>query len=522
MIELIEEQLSGFFLLFAVLFIFGFVLRMILAKFKKNSVEQQAKKIISEAEREANTKRKEASVEAREEMHRAMTEFEKETKERRRELLALEKRVLQKEENLDRKVDFIDKKETEVKRKEQSINDKELHVKERVDKLNSIIDQQKEKLQQISGLSREEAKNILLSSLEDDVKHEAAALIRRIEAEAKDKAEKEAKKIISLAIQRSASDYVSETTISTVPLPNDEMKGRIIGREGRNIRALEAATGVDVIIDDTPEAVVLSGFDNTRKEIARIALERLIADGRIHPARIEEVVEKAKKEVNEYIREAGEQLAFDVGVHGLHPEEIRLLGRLKYRTSYGQSVYEHSREVASLMAVMAAELGIDIQTAKRAGLLHDLGKAVDHEVEGSHAQIGADLAKKFKEKDIVINSIAAHHGDEDPKSVCAILVQSADAISAARPGARSETLAAYVKRLEKLEEIANSFRGVGKSYAIQAGREIRVIVEPDKVDDSESVLLARNITKKIQEELDYPGQVRVTVIRETRAIEYAK
>ncbi|MDD5644812.1 MAG: ribonuclease Y [bacterium] len=500
----------------------GYLLRIVISRFQKKSYERQARKIVDEAEREANAKKKEARIEAKEEMHRTMAEFDKETKERKQELLLLEKRVMQKEENLDKKVDFIDKKDAELKRKEQSIADRDMHLKEQIKKMEGLMEEQKTKLQQISGLSKDEAKKILLSSLEDEVRHEAAALIRRVETETKDKSEKEAKKIISLAIQRCAADHVSETTISTVSLPNDEMKGRIIGREGRNIRALEAATGVDVIIDDTPEAVILSGFDNIRKEVARISLERLIVDGRIHPARIEEMVEKVRKEIDEQIREAGEQIAFDVGIHGLHQEEVRLLGRLKYRTSYGQNVYDHSKEVASIMGVMASELGIDVQLAKRAGLLHDIGKAVDHEVEGSHAQIGADLGKKFNEKEIVVNAIAAHHGDEDPKSVIAILVQAADAISAARPGARSETLEAYIKRLEKLEEIANSFRGVEKSYAIQAGREIRVMVEPDKVDDSEAVLLARNITKKVQDELEYPGQVKVTVIRETRAVEYAK
>ncbi len=522
MFEMIKEQIIAVSLIFIVALFFGYLLRILMSKLQKNSYEQQARKIVDNAEKEANTKKKEARIEAKEEMHRAMSEFEKETRERKQELLTLEKRVMQKEENLDRKVDFIDKKDAELKRKEQSISDRDGHLKEQVKKMESLMEEQKTKLQQISGLSKEEAKKILLSSLEDEIRHEAATLIRRVETETKDKSEKEAKKIISLAIQRCAADHVSETTISTVSLPNDEMKGRIIGREGRNIRALEAATGVDVIIDDTPEAVILSGFDNIRKEIARISLERLIVDGRIHPARIEEMVEKVKKEIDEQIREAGEQIAFDIGIHGLHQEEMRLLGRLKYRTSYGQNVYDHSKEVASIMGVMASELGIDVQVAKRAGLLHDLGKAVDHEVEGSHAQIGADLAKKFNEKEVVINAIAAHHGDEDPKSVFAILVQAADAISAARPGARSETLEVYIKRLEKLEEIANSFRGVEKSYAIQAGREIRVMVEPDKVDDSEAVLLARNITKKIQDELEYPGQVKVTVIRETRAVEYAK
>lgn len=500
----------------------GYLVRKNFAEAKVESAEKQAKRIVADSHKEAESIKREASIFAKDELHKSRIEFEKETRDRKQELSGIEKRISQKEENLDRKVDFIEKKEHDINVRERDLKQKETGMKDKEAELDSCIKKEMESLLRITGLSKDEAKKMLLGKLEDEVRHEAAAMLKQIETETKETADKKAKEIISLAIQRCAADHTSETTISTVALPSDEMKGRIIGREGRNIRALEAATGIDIIIDDTPEAVILSGFDVVRKEIAKMALERLIVDGRIHPARIEEVVEKAKKEMDLVIKEAGEQASFDTGVHGLHPEVIRLLGRLRFRTSYGQNVLNHSKEVSYLMGVMASELGLDVQLAKRAGLLHDLGKAADHDVEGSHAVIGADFAKKYGESELVVNAIKAHHGDEEPKSVIAVLVAAADAVSGARPGARSETLEAYIKRLGDLEKIANSFRGVEKTYAIQAGREIRVIVQPEKVDDNESVVLARNITKKIQDELDYPGQIKVTVIRETRAVEYAK
>lgn len=486
------------------------------------NAEKAARKIVEDAKREAGTRVREGKLTARDIIHKARADFDSETKERKRELLQLEKRMHQKEENLDRKVDLLERKDAKIKEQERDLERRSRQIEEKDRETERLLKEEKRRLQKIAGIGREEAKRMLLASMEEEVRYEAAVRIRRIESEAQETAEKKARHIITLAIQRCAADHVSDTTISTVALPNDDMKGRIIGREGRNIRAIEAATGVDVIIDDTPEAVILSSFDPVRRAIAKMALDRLIADGRIHPARIEEVVKKVKKEMETAIREAGEQAVFDAELHEVHPELVKLIGRLKYRSSYGQNVLAHSKEVAIVMGIMAAELGMNIKLAKRIGLLHDIGKAVDHEVEGAHAVIGADLAKRYNESPEVVHAIAAHHEDVEPKSVYAILAAAGDALSAARPGARSETLEAYIKRLDKLETIANAFRGVNKSYAIQAGREVRVMVKPDKVDDNEAVLIARNITKKIQSEMDYPGQIKVIVIRETRAVEYAK
>jgi ribonucrease Y len=486
-----------------------------IAEAKYASAEEAAQKLIEDAEKMGEAKKKEVLLEAKEDIHKLRSEVERESKERRNDLQRLERRLLQKEENLDRKMDSLEKKDEVLNRKENEID------KSR-EKINELYAKQLSELERVSGLSSEEAKKILLTNVEEEVRHETAIMIKEMQQQAKEDADKNAREIISLAIQRCAADHVAETTVSVVALPNDEMKGRIIGREGRNIRTLETLTGVDLIIDDTPEAVILSGFDPVRREVARIALEKLITDGRIHPARIEEMVEKAQKEVEQKIKEAGEQATFDTGVHGLHPEIIRLLGRLKYRTSYGQNVLKHSVEVSHLAGVMAAELGVDVMLAKRAGLLHDLGKAIDHEVEGPHVTIGADLAKKYRESAEVINAIGAHHGDEEPTTVQAVLVAAADAVSAARPGARRETLESYLKRLTRLEEIAESFEGVEKSFAIQAGREVRIMVKPDKVDDLASIRLVRDIVKKIESELEYPGQIKVTVIRETRAVDYAK
>ena len=493
----------------------GKLYRMKIAEAEIGGAEEKAKAIIAEAKKAAETKKKEALLEAKDEIHKSRTEFERESKERRREMNRQESRIQQKEEALDKKSDNLEKKDELLSRKIKEAD----ALKAETEKVKNA---QLEILERISGLTADEAKEYLLKNIETEVRHEAAIMIKDIQTQAKDEAEKKAKNIISLAIQKCAADHVAETTVSVVSLPNDEMKGRIIGREGRNIRALETLTGIDLIIDDTPEAVILSCFDPIKREIARMALEKLIVDGRIHPARIEETVEKSRKELDAIIKQEGEQATFETGVHGLHPEIIKLLGRMKFRTSYGQNVLKHSTEVAHLAGIMAAELGVDIKIAKRAGLLHDIGKSIDHEVEGSHVDIGVDIAKKYHESPEVIHAIAAHHGDVEANSVIACIIQACDAISAARPGARRENLETYIKRLEKLEEIANSFKGVEKSFAIQAGREIRIMVKPDEVKEDETVLLARDIVKKIESELEYPGQIKVNIIRETRSVDYAK
>ncbi|MCQ2361726.1 MAG: ribonuclease Y [Acidaminococcaceae bacterium] len=493
----------------------GFIYRRQVAESKIGSAEQKAKEILEQAEKTAVARNKDLLMEAKEDIHRLRGELERETKESRAELQKVERRLVQKEENLDKKAESYEKKEEKIAEKEQLL----AATQEKVD---ALYRQQILELERLSGLTQEQARQELLSSLESEVKHDSAVLIKELEQQTKDEADKKAREIISLAIQRCAADHVAETTVSVVELPNDEMKGRIIGREGRNIRTLEILTGIELIIDDTPEAVIISGFDPVRREIARMALEKLINDGRIHPSRIEEMVEKAQKEIEQKIKEAGEQAMYEVGVRGLHPEEIKLLGRLRYRTSYGQNMLKHSIEVANLAGIMAAELGVDVLMAKRAGLLHDIGKAVDHEVEGSHVELGVEVGKKYRENEIVLNSIASHHGDAEPKSVEAVLVAAADAVSAARPGARRETLESYMKRLTRLEEISESFEGVEKCYAVQAGREIRIMVKPEQISDDDSVILARNVAKKIEAEMEYPGQIKVVIIRETRAVEYAK
>jgi len=500
----------------------GYLVRKSIAEAKISSAETLAKQIVEEAHRNADATKKEALLEARDENHRLRQQAEEELRERRAEIQKQENRLMQKEESLDRKSETLDKRELLLERKEQSLADKQNQIEETESKVDQMVQEQQTELERISGLTTDQARKVILDRLEGELSHETAVMIKDTENRAKEEADKKAKNILSLAIQRCAADHVAETTVSVVTLPNDEMKGRIIGREGRNIRTLETLTGIDLIIDDTPEAVILSGFDPIRREIARIALEKLVQDGRIHPARIEEMVDKARREVDEHIREIGEETTFEVGVHGLHPDLIKILGRLKYRTSYGQNVLKHSVEVAYLSGLLAAELGEDETLARRAGLLHDIGKAIDHEVEGSHVEIGKELAIKYNESETVVNAIASHHGDEEATSIISVLVAAADALSAARPGARSETLENYIKRLEKLEEISESFAGVEKSFAIQAGREIRIMVRPDEIDDVESARVARDIRKRIESELDYPGHIKVTVIRETRAVEYAK
>ena len=485
------------------------------AESKIGNAENKAREIIDDAVKTAEAKKKESLLEIKEESIKNKNELERESKERRSELQRYEKRVLSKEEALDKRSEAIEKREA-------SFTAKEEQLKQREKKVDELSQQRVQELERISGLTSEQAKEYLLKTVEEDVKHDTAKMIKEMEAQAKEEADKKAKECVVTAIQRCAADHVAETTISVVQLPNDEMKGRIIGREGRNIRTLETLTGVELIIDDTPEAVVLSGFDPIRREVARIALEKLIVDGRIHPARIEEMVEKAQKEVDSMIREEGESAALEVGVHGIHPELIKLLGRMKFRTSYGQNALKHSIEVAQLSGLLAGEIGLDVRVAKRAGLLHDIGKSIDHDVEGSHIQIGVDLCRKYKESATVINAVEAHHGDVEPESLIACVVQAADTISAARPGARRETLETYTNRLKQLEDIANQFKGVEKSFAIQAGREIRVMVVPEQVSDADMVLLARDIAKQIEFELEYPGQIKVNVIRESRVTDYAK
>ncbi|QAT44116.1 ribonuclease Y [Aminipila luticellarii] len=514
MTDILIYVLVGFIAL-ALGLLVGYIVRKTVGEKAIGSAEQKARNLILDAENKSETIKKEITIEAKEEAHKMRNEIEREVRERRAEIQRSEKRLIQKEETLDKKIDNLERKEEGITKKEQSLVDKQ-------QELDGFIEKQMQELERISGYTADDAKQILLANVEKDIRVEASVMIKDIESKAKEEADKKAKEIITGAIQRCAADHVAESTVSVVALPNDEMKGRIIGREGRNIRAIETLTGIDLIIDDTPEAVILSGFDPVKREIARIALEKLIVDGRIHPARIEEMVEKAEKEVNATIKEAGEQACFEVGIHNFHPELIKLLGRLKYRTSYGQNVLNHSIEVAHLAGLMASELGLDPKLAKRAGLLHDIGKALDHEVEGTHVDIGIDVLRKYKESEAVVNGMAAHHGDYEAKSLEAVLIAAADALSAARPGARRETLESYIKRLQKLEEIATTTPGVDKAYAIQAGREIRIVAKPDEIKDEEIVFLAREISKKIESELEYPGQIKVNVVRETRAIDYAK
>ena len=502
--------------------VIGFFLRKKLVESKLATAEEAAKKIFADAKKDSDTLKKEARLQAKEELYKSKAEFEKESRNKKYEMQKVEKRLSQKEENLEKKVNLLDQKDISVAKREKSLEAQEKRVKEMEDKYTEAIEEQKSQLEKISGMTSTEAKKLLMQNFENEAKLESARTIRRIEEETKENSDKISRNIIAMAIQRYSADYVAEKTVSLVNLPNDEMKGRIIGREGRNIRAIEQLTGVDLIIDDTPEAILISSFDSIKREIARISLEKLITDGRIHPARIEEIVDKVKLEMEGTLREAGERVTFDVGIHKINPEIIRLLGRLKYRTSYDQNVLQHSLEVSYLCGMMASELGINVKSAKRAGLLHDIGKAVDHEVEGSHALIGSDLAKKHGESEDIVHAISAHHDDIKPQTVMAVLVQAADALSAARPGARREMLVTYVKHLKDLENIANSFDGVSKSYAVQAGREIRVIVESKDVSDDSAVVVSRDIARKVEESLTYPGQIKVTVIRETRAIEYAK
>lgn len=500
----------------AVLFFFvGFIVRKIIAEKMIKSAEIESKRIIEDAKKDAETAKKEKLVEAKEEALRIKNDAERELKDRRNDLTRMERRAIQKEENLDKKYDNLEKKEEILNEKIKANDALKLKVQE-------VIGQQEEMLQKISGLSAEEAKDLLMERVESEARHDLAMKLSELEQECKDKADETAKNIVALAIQRCAADSVAEATVSVVDLPNDEMKGRIIGREGRNIRAIETLTGVDLIIDDTPEAIAISTFDPVRREVARLTLERLISDGRIHPSRIEETVEKSRKEVEAVIKKEGEQATFETGVHGINPELIKLLGRLKYRTSYGQNVLKHSIEVSHIAGMIASELGVDANIAKRAGLLHDIGKAMTHEVDGSHVQIGVDVAKKYKESREVIHAIEAHHGDVEPHTLIAMIVQAADAVSAARPGARRENLETYIKRLQKLEEIANSFSGIEKSFAIQAGREIRIMVKPDEVGDDDMIFIARDIARKIESELEYPGQIKINVVREMRQVDYAK
>ncbi|MBW1679044.1 MAG: ribonuclease Y [Deltaproteobacteria bacterium] len=500
----------------------GFLIRKKFVESKIEISENKALEIIKDAKKEAITIKKEVSLQAKEKLYQERLEFERENRGRRTELQSFEKRLVQKEENLEKKVNLLEQKEINISKREKSVVNQEKIVLEKEKKYHELLEKNQKELEKLSGISSEEARRLLIQSMENEAKHEAAKMIKKIDEETREKADRIAKDIISLAIQRYSAEYVAEKTVSVVSLPNDEMKGRIIGREGRNIRAIEAATGIDVIIDDTPEAVLLSGFDPIRREVARISLERLISDGRIHPTRIEEIVEKVQQEMEIKIREAGEQAAFDVGVHRLHPEMIKHMGKLKYRTSFDQNVLQHSIEVSFLCGALAGELGFDVKQAKRTGFLHDIGKAVDYEVEGTHALIGAELSRKYNESQEVVHAIAAHHDDEKPQTVLAVLVQAADALSAARPGARREMLETYIKHLKELEEIASSNDGVTKSYAIQAGREIRVIVDSKEISDEDAVMLSRDIAKKIESTLTYPGQIKVTVIRETRAIQLAK
>ncbi len=510
------------FLVGIAVFLAGWFARRLVDRSKIVSAEELAEKIVREAHREAETQKKAAILEAKDEWYKAKAKFEEDTQSTRSELEKLARSVEKREENLDRKAEFIERKEQELEQKEKTLDEKESSITERTEKLSFLIDEQNERLERIAGMNRDDAKKLLIKNMESDARLEAARMIKDIKDEARRTGEKEAKQVLTMAIQRCAADHVVESTVSVVNLPNDEMKGRIIGREGRNIRAFEMATGIDVIVDDTPEAVILSGFDPIRREVARLALERLITDGRIHPGRIEEVVEKVHKELEEQIVELGEEACLDVGIHDLRPELVKLLGRLRYRTSYGQNMLQHSKEVAYLCGLMASELELDVALAKRAGLLHDIGKAVDHTMEGTHAGLGAELARRYGESDEIVNAIESHHEDVEPTTLVAVLVQAGDAVSGARPGARRETLETYIKRLEKLEEIASSFQGVDRSFAIQAGREIRIMVQHKKIDDARAEALASAVARKIENELKYPGQIKVVVVRETRAIDYAK